>query len=289
MGSVVSPPLAHHAAILLWTAREQDRLYMPSNFENIVHQGPAGINVGQPGIVPIPTADLLAVALRFGARPSISTLSGLDVPDFPEGMTSYTPDYMRTCYATVNGSSLWDGEWQRMAGCRNAIDTSVLACARYRWTPGTLSGLWDGIFLVRMLVSWINKRLILFLKLPVLDDWIRVRDTLSFIENPNDTDNQPRGMVQPTENTLNVLEESAINNVKSQQSWSVEEYTFNQELSPPGAKPVSSVNTDPLHGHLPKDFNIVKIQECKWGGARRRWIHGISVKEAPDSVPAFYE
>jgi hypothetical protein len=157
MGVVISPPLAHHAAILLWTAREQDHLYMASNVENIVHQEPVDINVGQPGIVPVPTADMLPVTHRFGARPSISTLSGLHVPEFPEGMTSYTPDYMRTCYATVNNSSLWDGEWQRMVGCRNSLDTSILACVRYKWTAGTLSGLWDGIFLVGILVRWFNR------------------------------------------------------------------------------------------------------------------------------------
>ena len=74
-----------------------------------------------------------------------------------EGARSFAPSFIHMRLPSLARSSSWDDDVLRMMTCRNPFVGGrmyqELGAPRYRWKKGSLSGGWDGRFLVRVTFS----------------------------------------------------------------------------------------------------------------------------------------
>ncbi|KIO29301.1 hypothetical protein M407DRAFT_6254 [Tulasnella calospora MUT 4182] len=243
-------PLLHHAAVQLCLAQE-DRLPM-----------------FQPGAVQPTNDQLLNLAFADGFFPSAMTLADQrpGLPPFFDrragrvARDAYTPDYMRVKFPCIVDSRRWDNEWARLAGCRDplvSIPKSV-DVPKYRWTPGRMTGEWDGRFMI-----------------PALDSYNRLLDALQ----PLPTNHHHLG--EPVrEYPVNILEE--VHRLHNYQSWSIDEYHHRPYAHLPNAvRPGKAINA-----HLPGGILVERAAEI-WDPTMKRWKNGILVRA--NGVESYYE
>ncbi|KAG8905612.1 hypothetical protein FRB99_008558 [Tulasnella sp. 403] len=246
----LSVPLAHHAAILLYMARVSDRPAFPHGVQD-------------PEVLPdffLTDEQLLQQAHDQGTFPSFTTLynnSDVDLSSFTN-RDPYTPSYMHVRYAAIANSKRWDAEFARLVTCRDPfldtpgeLELGLPASMRYKYTPGSFSGIWDGR---TMIIT---------------------------------ADSFHQILTSPDDQSLNLLEDAF--KLHALQSWSITEYHFSQFLSPSSSTATPIRPGHPLNAHLPDKLVIEKTAamwyDCQSG--RQRWKDGITVKQ--NGTTAFYE
>lgn len=249
-GVEFSFPLLHHAAVQLCLARE-DRL-----------------PVFQQGAVQLTPEELINSALSQGFFPSATTLADTraGLPPFVDYRTgryardAYTPDYMRLKFACTVDSRRWDNEWARLVGCRDPFVsmTRSVDVPKYRWTPGRMTGEWDGRFMI-----------------PNLESYNRLLDALQPLPTNNHHADEPI-----REYPVNILEE--VHRLHNFQSWNIVEYHHRPVTHLLNAvRPGKAVNA-----HLPNDMVIERTAES-WDPITKRWRNGILVRA--NGAQSFYE
>ncbi|KAG8929120.1 hypothetical protein FRC01_004854 [Tulasnella sp. 417] len=249
-GVLFSFPLLHHAAVQLCLAQE-DRLPM-----------------FQHGHVQPTNDQLLNQAFSHGLFPSAMTLADprSDLPPFFDrragrvARDAYTPDYMRVKFPCIVDSRRWDNEWARLVGCRDPLASipKSVDLPTYRWTPGRMTGEWDGRFMI-----------------PALESYNRLLDALQ----PLPTNHVHMG--EPVrEYPVNILEE--VHRLHNFQSWSIVEYHHRPVAQFPNAlRPGKAINA-----HLPGGMVVERVTES-WDPTMKRWRNGILVRA--NGVQSFYE
>ncbi|KAG9047166.1 hypothetical protein FS837_002900 [Tulasnella sp. UAMH 9824] len=249
-GVLFSFPLLHHAAVQLCLAQE-DRLPM-----------------FQHGAVQPTNEQLLSMAFSHGFFPSAMTLVDQrpGLPPFVDhragrvARDAYTPDYMRLKFPCIVDSRRWDNEWARLVGCRDPLMSvpKSVDVPTYRWTPGRMTGEWDGRFMISNLESY-NRLLEALQPIPT---------------------NHPHLDEPVREYPVNILEE--VHRLHNFQSWSIVEYHHRPVSHFPNAlRPGKAINA-----HLPGDMVVERTAES-WDPIMRRWRNGILVRA--NGAQSFYE
>ncbi|KAG9017609.1 hypothetical protein FRB90_000560 [Tulasnella sp. 427] len=241
-------PLPHHAAVQLCLSRE-DRLA-----------------IFQQGFDRLSPAELVSNARRYGFFPSASSLAQPDpaVPPFrddrgQETRDAFTPSHMRVKFPCIVDSRRWDREWARLTGCRDPKVCLLreIDLPTYQWTPGRMTGVWDGRFMI-----------------PHLEGFNRLLVSLTSPVNVDDED-------EDREYPVNILEDVA--RTQTFQSWSLTEYHHR----PTAQLPFPITPGQAINAHLPNDF-VVERTATYFDPMSGRWKTGIIVR-ANNGTRSFYE
>lgn len=70
------------------------------------------------------------------------------------GKRNFAPDYVHVKLPSLARSESWDDQFARLTGCWDPFEmTKELGMPKFAWTKGSLSGEWDGRFVVSTFLS----------------------------------------------------------------------------------------------------------------------------------------
>ncbi|KAG8956606.1 hypothetical protein FRC04_000084 [Tulasnella sp. 424] len=178
----ITAPLISHAATLLYFSRMQR---LPFNAPNEPAQSPQEhlgfLNYQEQNKGLVYSGSTFIAGLDV-----VSNNMGLEgVESLLRGKRNFAPDYVHVKLPSLARSESWDDQFARLTGCWNPFEmTKELGMPKFAWTKGSLSGEWDGRF--------------------VLPDMDTYRNVMT------------------GSNPLNTLEESFV--LQDPQSWTIEEH-----------------------------------------------------------------
>lgn len=185
---------------------------------------------------------------------------------------------MRIRYASIADSRRWDGEWARLVGCNNPTRIKQIGVLEYRYTPGRMTGCWDG----RLLVSP-HAFLCSSFRL-IVSTSAQIPDHGAFHAIAHSVENNP-------EDTLNILEDPNLHKSQLMHSLSVTEYHYRPTLLSHSSSQLSTpIRPGPaINAHLPEGL-LVENMASVWDPSLGRWRNGIMVREGSRfGAPSFYE